>query len=290
MKRLASLCLLPLLFPALLRADMPPCDIKPDVVYGHKMGMALTLDVIKPRASASGAGVLFMVSGGWVSTWVSPEQIVEGQWGKSLGFSALLEKGFTLFLVRHGSSPLFKVPECVADVRRAVRFVRSTAADYGVDAARLGVFGASAGGHLSLMLGTTGDDGQADSTDALEKVSDRVAAVVAIYPPSELKSYLESEKMRQQFPALQFDAGQWKSVSPIEHVTPDDAPALLLHGGKDTLVPDKHSREIVSAFKEKGVATDLVMFPDAGHGFGGADGEKAAAATVAWFEKYLAKP
>ncbi len=290
MKRPALLCLLPLLFPALLRADPPPCDIKPDVVYGHKMGMALTFDVIKPIAKSNGAGVLFMVSGGWVSTWVPPEQFVKGDLGKALGFSALLEKGFTLFLVRHGSSPLFKVPECVADVRRAVRFVRSTAADYGVDAARLGVFGASAGGHLSLMLGTTGDDGQADSKDALEKVSDRVAAVVAIFPPSELKSYVESEKMRQQFPALQFDAGQWKSVSPIEHVSPDDAPALLLHGGKDTLVPDKHSREIVSAFKEKGVATELVMFPDAGHRLGGADGEKAAVATVAWFEKYLAKP
>lgn len=281
--------LFPLLFPAFLRADAPPCDIKPDIVYGHKMGMALTFDVIKPKTSANGAGILFMVSGGWVSTWVAPEQVVKGDWGKALGFSALLEKGYTLFLVRHGSSPLFKVPECVADVRRAVRFVRSTAAEHGVDAARLGVFGASAGGHLSLMLGTTGDDGQPGGKDPLEKVSNRVAAVVAIFPPTELKSYVESEKMRQQFPALQFDAAQWKSVSPIEHVTADDAPALLLHGGKDTLVPDKHSREIVSAFKEKGVATDLVMFANAGHGFGGADGEKAVTATVAWFEKYLAK-
>ena len=289
MKRFPFLCLLPLLFPAMLRADAPPCDIRADIVYGHKMGMALTLDMIKPKANASGAGILFMVSGGWVSTWMPPEQVVNGGMGKALGFSALLEKGHTLFLVRHGSSPLFKVPECVADVRRAVRFVRSTSAEYGVDATRLGVFGASAGGHLSLMLGTTGDDGQAGSKDPLEKVSDRVAAVVAIFPPSELKSYVESEKMRQQFPALQFDAGLWKSVSPIEHVTPDDAPALLLHGGKDTLVPDKHSREIVSAFKEKGVATDLVMFPEAGHGFGGADSEKAVAATVAWFEKHLAK-
>ena len=290
MKLHAFLCLLPVLFPALLRADTPPCDIKPDIVYGHKMGMALTLDVIKPKTSANGAGILFMVSGGWVSTWVPPDQVVKGDWGKSLGFSALLEKGFTLYLVRHGSSPLFKVPECVADVRRAVRFVRATAAEHGVDGTRLGVFGASAGGHLSLMLGTTGDDGTAGSKDPLEKVSDRVAAVVAIFPPSELKSYLESEKMRQQFPALQFDAGQWKSVSPIEHVTADDAPALLLHGGKDTLVPDKHSREIVAAFHEKGVTTDLVMFPDAGHGFGGADSEKAVAATGGWFEKHLAKP
>ena len=278
-----------LLVPAILRADAPATDIKPDIVYGHKMGMALTFDVIKPKANTNGAGVLFMVSGGWVSTWMPPEQLVSGAWGKALAFPALLEKGYTLFIVRHGSSPLFKVPEAVTDVRRAVRFVRSHAADYGVDAARLGVFGASAGGHLSLMLGTTGDDGNPDGKDPLEKVSDRVAAVVAIFPPTELKSYLESEKYRQQFPALQFDAGQWKTVSPLEHVTSDDAPTLLLHGGKDTLVPDKHSKEILKAFQDKGVATDLIMFPDAGHGFGGDDAAKAADATVAWFEKYLAK-
>jgi acetyl esterase/lipase len=290
MKRLAAiLCSLLVTCPVFLRADPPACEIKPDIVYGHKMGMALTFDVVQPKANTNGAGILFMVSGGWVSAWVPPDQVVNGGWGKALGFHGLLEKGFTLFLVRHGSSPLFKVPECVADVRRAVRFVRSRAAEFGVDAARLGVFGASAGGHLSLMLGTTGDDGKSEAKDPLEKVSNRVAAVVAIFPPSELKSYLESEKMRTQFPALQFDAAEWKSVSPLEHVTPDDAPALLLHGGKDTLVPDKHSREIVDAYKSEGVATDLVMFPDAGHGFRGEDAGKAAAATVAWFEKHLAK-
>lgn len=276
MKTAAALLVL-LLSPPLLHAETPPPVIKTDVVYGHKMGMALTFDVLTPKTGANGAGVLFMMSGGWVSSWVPPEQLLGGM-GKALGFSALLEKGFTLFIVRHGSSPLFKVPECVADVRLAVRFIRAHAADYGVDAARLGVYGASAGGHLSLMLGTTGDDGN------------RVAAVVAIFPPTELKSYVESEKMRTQFPALQFDAAQWKTVSPLEHVTSDDAPALLLHGDKDTLVPDKHSKEILAAFKEKNVPADLVMFPGAGHGFGGADQTKAASATVAWFEKYLAKP
>ena|GEM_PF-6767972 len=54
-------------------------------------------------------------------------------------------------------------------------------------------------------------------------------------------------------------------------------------------MPDKHSREIVDAFKAKGGATDLVMFPGAGHALLGADGEKAVATMVAWFEKHLAK-
>ena len=141
-----------------------------------------------------------MVSGGWVSAWAPPEAMLTTDMNRSLGFTTLLDKGYTVFLVRHGSSPLFKVPECIDDVRRAARHVRLHAADWGVDPSRLGVYGASAGGHLSLMLGTTGDDGKPDATDPLEKAGSRIAAVVAIFPPTELKSYLESESFRQQLP------------------------------------------------------------------------------------------
>jgi acetyl esterase/lipase len=282
--------LLAVLSPWILRpagADIANYEIRPDVVYGHKMGMALTLDAIKPRANANGAGVMFIVSGGWVSAWVRPEALLTNDMNKALGFTDLLDKGYALFLVRHGSSPLFKVPECVDDVRRASRFVHQNAAQWGVDPARLGVYGASAGGHLSLMLGTTGDDGKPEATDPLEKTGSRVAAVVAIFPPSELKSYLESESFRKQFPALQFDAANWKPVSPIEQITPDDAPTLLLHGDQDTLVPDSHSRALHQAFREKSVATELVIFPGAGHGFGGEDRARARQALIAWFDKHL---
>ena len=279
-----------LLVPAVTSADLSRYEIKPDVVYGHKLGMALTLDVVKPVAGANGAGVLFMVSGGWVSTWMPPENAVAGDLGKALGFTQLLDRGFTLFIVRHGSSPRFKVPECVEDVRRAARFVHHHAGDWAVDPARLGVFGASAGGHLSLMLGTTGDDGRAGGKDAVDKAGNRMAAVVAIFPASELKTFLESEEYRRNFPALQFDAADWKPVSPIEFVTPDDAPTLLLHGEKDTLVPDKHSREMLAALQKSKVPAELILFPEAGHGFSGADRDRVIAATVDWFVKHLASP
>jgi len=281
---LASLNLAP------VHADAADYEILPDVVYGHKMGMALTMDVIKPKTDANGAGILFMVSGGWVSMWVPPEAVLSTELNQSLGFTTLLDKGYTLFLVRHGSSPLFKVPECIDDVRRATRHVRRHAADWGVHPSRIGVYGASAGGHLSLMLGTTGDDANPDATDPLEQAGSRVAAVVAIFPPTELKSYLESESFRQQFPALQFDAADWRPVSPIEHVTPDDAPTLLLHGDQDDLVPDKHSRSMHQALKDQGVASEMIIFPGAGHGFSGADRDRVVQALAAWFDTHLAPP
>ena len=84
--------------------------ITPDVVYGHKHGMALTFDVYTPQSNANRAGVLFMVSGGWYSQWSPPEKTLPM-------FKPMLDAGFTVFAVRHGSSPKFGIPEAVEDVR-----------------------------------------------------------------------------------------------------------------------------------------------------------------------------
>ncbi len=125
-------------------------SITPDVVYGHKDGMALTFDVFTPSCEANGVGILNMVSGGWVSRWTAPEEARSR-------YDALLDEGFTVFAIRHGSSPRFNVPEAYADVTRAVRFVRLHARRFQIDPERIGVYGGSAGGHLSLMLGLASD-------------------------------------------------------------------------------------------------------------------------------------
>ena len=84
-------------------------SVIPDVVYGHKDGMALTFDVFTPPGEPNGVGILNMVSSGWVSRWTPPDQA-------RARFEALLDQGFTVFAVRHGSSPRFNVPEAYADV------------------------------------------------------------------------------------------------------------------------------------------------------------------------------
>ena len=155
--------------------------ITSDVVYGHKDGLAMTFDVFTPSAP-NGAGVLFMVSGGWVSTWVAPETM-----GRR--FERLLAKGFTVFGVRHGSSPRYKVPDASADVERAVRYIKLNATTFGVDPARLGAYGGSAGGHLSLMLGLDPDAGNPQSRDAVLRTPSGVAAVVAWFPPVDLRGW-----------------------------------------------------------------------------------------------------
>ena len=103
-------------------ADSPHTRTE-DVIYGRKFGTALTLDVFKPTAKPNGIGIIAVVSGGWYS---SHDGIPEG-------FIRLLTaRRYTVFAVVHGSQPKFTIPEVVEDMNRAVRFIRTHAAEYGV--------------------------------------------------------------------------------------------------------------------------------------------------------------
>jgi acetyl esterase/lipase len=260
--------------------------ITPDVVYGHKAGLALTFDVIRPKEQ-NGAAVLFMMSGGWFSTWIPPELFVSPQPPFDLAFfRELVDKGYTVFIVRHGSAPQFKVPEAVADVRRAVRYIRRNADTLGIDPNRIGVCGGSAGGHLSLMLGTASDNGAKDATDEIERSSNRVAAVVAYFPPVKISEFLE---LKDRYPALDFDPMLADSVSPLLFVTPDDPPTLLIHGDQDDLVKLDQSQRILAEFRKQNVASELIVIEGAGHVFAGEHGKRASNALVDWFDKHLAE-
>lgn len=265
-------------------------EIIPDVVYGHKDGMALTMDVLKPKAGANGAAVIFIVSGGYVSAYTPPQQMAERS-----PFKDLLAKGFTVIALRHGGSPKYLIPEIVADVRRGVRFIRFSARRWGVDPNRLGVFGGSAGGHLSLMIGTASDNGDTNAKEEFMKESDRVASVVAWFPPVDMRPLARGlnapndGSVGSRFPALNFEKEKAADYSPIVFVTPDDAPTLLIHGDKDTLVPISNSQIIYEAFQKNKVRSNFVTIEGAGHGFQNEAATHANALTVAWFEQTLGK-
>ena len=121
-------------------ADEPTSNRKEDVIYGRKFGMALTMDVFTPRKDSNHRGVVFVVSGGWFSAHEAiARQFVE----------PLVKRGYTVFAVVHGSQPKFTIPEVLQDMNRAVRYIRFHAKDYEIDPDKLGITGASAGGHLS---------------------------------------------------------------------------------------------------------------------------------------------
>ena len=99
------------------------------------------------------------------------------------------QRGYTVFAVVHGCQPKFTIPEILEDMNRAVRFIRFHAADYGIDPQRIGITGGSAGGHLSLMQGTAGADGDPKAKDAIDRGSSRVQAVACFFPPTDFLNY-----------------------------------------------------------------------------------------------------
>lgn len=274
-----------LLLASTMRAEGVQIDA--DVVYGHKAGLALTYDVIQYEDNKNGAAVMFMMSGGWFSGWMPPKRFAAEHAPEGYGhFRQLLEKGYTLVIVRHGSAPFFKVPDAVSDVRSAVRHFKHRADEWGVDPDRVGVTGSSAGGHLSLMLGTASDDGESGARELFERTSNRVAAVVAYFPPVDIREIVGPSK---SFPALEFDKGRAADVSPLLFVTPDDAPTLLIHGNADQLVPLNNSERMHTAFQEQQVESELIVIEGAEHGFRGEDGRRASSALVEWFDDHLSE-
>jgi acetyl esterase/lipase len=274
-----------------------------DVIYGRKAGLALTMDVFVPK-KPNGAGVIAVVSGGWFSR---PQSI------RPAMYAELLRRGYTVFAVVHGSQPKFTIPEILEDMHRAVRFIRTHAKDYAVDADRLGIMGASAGGHLALMQGTAPQPGDRFSRDPVDKASSRVQAVACFFPPTDFLNYgekgneLNAETMQAPFTAAvdfkEYDRAKarylpvtdekkvrdiLRRISPITHVSRDDAPTLILHGDEDALVPLQQSEAMVAKLKEVGVPAELVVKKGAGHGWlTMADDVKLCAD---WFDKYLARP
>src|SRR5262249_19726264 len=106
---------------AAVRADEPSFKRAEDVIYGRKLGTALTMDIFTPQKQAQNIGVIIVVSGGFRS---SHDAI------NAAFIRPLTDRGFTTFAVVHGSQPRFTVPEIIQDVNRAVRFIRYHAKDY----------------------------------------------------------------------------------------------------------------------------------------------------------------
>src|SRR5688500_1221984 len=243
-----------------------------DVVYGYKEdGLALMLDVYRP-VRPNGAGVIAIASGYWQSG-VELAQVF------AQAVPPLNEKGFAVFVVRHGSRGRYPLSSVVADVRRSVRFIHQHAKEYGVDPNRIGVFGTSSGGHLALLLGTTGDSGNPSASGPVLRQSSRVAAVVANYPGTDLA------RMAVHLPFLKITAAEAAEFSPIRFVSPRSAPSLITHGDADAEVPIDQGETMYAALMRSAVPTSFRPVRGAGQGYEGADAERAFAALIRWFEQ-----
>lgn len=293
--RIGSLILLLLVLTACGRAEMPgernPVHIK-DVIYHHKLGVALTMDVFKP-ARPSGIGVIWMVSGGWVSNHNSINPALA---------RLFTDRGHTVFQVVHGSQPKFTLPEIVEDIHRAVRFIRTHAAEYGVDPDRLGIAGGSAGGHLSLMMGAYGRPGDPNAKDPVDRASSQVQAIACFFPPTDFLNYGKEGQNAMMIPLLRpywpaFGVSDQtppeereklgRALSPIYGALDRMPPTLIIHGDADLLVPLQQSQRLIQKLEELKRPARLEVRPGKAHGWPGI--EKDAELFAEWFEKHLGR-
>ena len=269
--------------------DSPSFTRAEDVIYGRKFGTALTLDVFQPQ-KANGAAVLFMVSGGFYSS----HDAINASLCKPF-----LDRGYTVFAIVHGSQPKFTIPEITQDIHRAIRFVRHHAARYGVDPNKFGITGASAGGHLSLTLGTQGVQGSSTAKDPIDRESSQVQAVACFFPPTDflnygqpgedavgvgtLKDFKAAFGPRSDTPEGRQTLG--KEISPIYFISSNLPPTLIIHGDADKLVPIQQAESFVKAAQASGATAKLLVREGKVHGWPGID--KDVAILADWFDEHL---
>ena len=255
------------------------------IEYSNPDGQHLQLNLARPEAATGPLPVVICIHGGGFRAGHRD--------GNNALCVKLAQRGFAAATVSYRLAPKYQFPAAVFDVKAAVRWLRANAAKYQMDPTRIGVTGDSAGGHLAQFLGVTsgvkefeGEGGNADQ-------SSRVACVVNRYGPSDFtKSYDKSVDAAEVLPL--FLGGDLKSArerhirsSPLNWVTPDAAPTLILHGTEDKYVAYEQGVWMRDRLKACGVEAELVTFEGAGHGFKGADAEKAEQAMFGFLERHL---
>lgn len=270
------------------QTSRPKAARQSDVIYGRKFGVALTMEV-STAATRNGIGVVWVVSSSGRS---SRDQTLQDSFEGRI--APLLEHGYTVFAVIHGSAPIFNVQDQVSDVRRAVRFVRHRAAEFGIDGQHLGISGSSAGGLLALVVAMQEQDGDPTSDDVVERESGRVQAVGCFFPPTDLLNFggsaenivdLMQKRDGRVDPSFQFydlDArtGARRSItareevirmlreySPVTHVTAGDPPTILIHGDQDKAVPVQQSHRLIERLNDANVPARLAVREGAGHAY-----------------------
>jgi acetyl esterase/lipase len=205
----------------------------------------------------------------------------------------LAERGYVAATVTYRLAPKYPFPAAVHDVKAAIRWLRAHANEYSIDPDRIGVVGDSAGGHLAQFLGVTGDLPEFEGAGGNADQSTRVSCVVNYYGPSDLtKSYGKSVDAAEVLPLwLGGDDTQEHHrhvlASPLNWVTPAAAPTLLLHGTEDPYVNHEQAVWIRDRLQAVDVEVKLLTLEGAGHGFKGADAERAEKAMFEFFDTHL---
>jgi acetyl esterase/lipase len=257
------------------------------VEFSNPDGQHLKLNIARPKQASGALPAILCIHGGGFRAGTR-----EGYDGLCV---KLAQQGYVAATVTYRLSPAYRFPAAVQDCKAAVRWLRANAASQHVDPARIGVMGASAGGHLALFLGVTAGVRMFEGEGNLDQSSD-VSCVVSFSGPSDFtKSYGKSVDAHEVLPLffggnLQEKPKEHVVGSPLYWVTPQAPPTLCIHGTKDDYVAHEQAVWIVDRLKAAGVDARLRSFEGAGHGLRGDDARTADQEMIAFFNAHLHPP
>ncbi len=249
-----------------------------NIVYGEADGVGLVMDVFTPRSDGNGLGIVDVVSGAWHSDRGKIRDHTRAQ-----VFQILCNEGYTVFAVRPGSITKFSALEMIDHLNEGIRWVKGHADAYHIDPDRLGLMGASAGGHLACLAAVTATSEESTSNDEPSAIGSDVRAVAAFFPPTDFLDYgghvvdaRADDGFGKVVRRLAFPEGlreksdlevsqALKAISPAHLVTPQSPPFLLIHGDADPVVPLQQSQRMLDALKRAGVPAELIVKKGGGH-------------------------
>ncbi len=282
---LACLACIAGVVPSTMAADLPAeITFEVGVEYSNPDDQHLAMNIALPKGSSELRPAILCIHGGGFRA------------GKRESYDGLCrqlaELGYVAATTSYRLAPKYEFPAAIHDVKAAVRFLRANAAKYQIDPDRIGVVGGSAGGHLAQFLGVTGGVAQFEGDGGNPGVSSQVSCVVNFYGPSDFtKSYGKSVDAAEVLPLwfggdLTTKLHQHQIGSPLNWVTPEEAPTILIHGTEDKYVAFEQAEWMLARYQQVGAEVEMLKLDGAGHGFKGADADKANAAMFEFFDRH----
>ncbi len=238
-----------------------------DIVYATVDDVEMKLNVYwDPRITEKQPLVVFVHGGGWRrGTKDRPREAIR-----------LLNHGYTVASISYRLSGVAKFPAQIIDCKAAIRWLRANADQFNYDPGRIGVWGASAGGHLVAMLGTSGNHTDWDVGENLE-YSSKVQAVVNWFGPTDFMRMNDIPGKIDHFAAdspeslliggpIQEHPEKVKAANPITYIDDEVPPMLIMHGEDDDLVLPNQSILLYEALVEVGHTPELLLLGGQGHG------------------------
>jgi acetyl esterase/lipase len=242
-----------------------------DIAYARGRNGPLTLDVYRPEgAPAPRPVLLFLHGGGWIMGSkhdALPELLSHAPGYPDRAWPSMLpyvKRGLAVVALDYRLAAEAPAPAAVEDCRRGLDWIAGHGAEYGLDPARVVAIGASAGGHLALMVAFT-NGGRADTG------AGRVIGAIDLYGITDVGALLAPPTQRPWAVAWIGKApdpqARARRVSPLSLVRAGLPPVLIVHSDVDAVVPYEQSERLVRALGAAGVAVELVTFPGGLHGF-----------------------